>query len=237
MDPDVRPPVTWRAMREFFPDRRVGNNVRALPEHGIVYVKNPKAACSTVLLWMDRMHTGDHTFSPGNVHTDNRLPQVSDVGRRVIARMLAGDGYRFTFVRDPMRRFESAYLDKVAQPKRWRTEIQEVLGQEPDLTREVSVAEFVTAIERQDPVAEMDQHWRPQYVNLMMPLVSYDHIGRVETLGADLEIIRTAAGLPHVPVESRNVARRQFDSVLADRPDLVERVRAVYAKDYEAFGY
>ncbi|KAA1426298.1 sulfotransferase family protein [Nocardioides antri] len=238
MDADPgRPAVTWREMLTYFPHRVLGNHVHALPDHGIVYVKNPKAGCSTVLLWLDRLHTGEHDFSPGNVHTDNRLPKVPDVGRRRIARMISGDAYRFSFVRDPLRRFQSAYLDKIVSSKRWRTQIQTALGQEPDPERAVSLDEFVTGIERQDPIGEMDPHWRPQHVNLMMPLVSYDHIGRIETFDADLEIIRKAADLPPVPIEVRNVAKKSTDSILADRPDLEERVRAIYAQDFEIFGY
>lgn len=233
----AKPTVTWREMREFFPHRVLAHHVHALPEHGIVYVKNPKAACSTVLLWLDRLHTGDHDFSPGNVHTDNRLPTVSEVGRRRIARMLSGEGYSFTFVRDPLRRFQSAYLDKLVNSKRWRTQIQQALGQEPDEERPVSLDDFVAGIEAQDPVGEMDPHWRPQHINVMTSLITYDHIGRVETFDTDLETIRRAAGLPHVPIEVRNVAKQRSDSILADRPDLEERVRAIYAKDFEIFGY
>jgi len=225
-------------MREFFPHRSLAYHVHALPEHGLVYIKNPKAACSTVLLWLDRLHTGDHSFSPDNIHTDHRLPRVPEVGRHRIARMLSGEGYSFTFVRDPLRRFQSAYLDKITgTPEQWRTQIQTALGQEPDGDRAVSLDEFVAGIEAQDPVGEMDPHWRPQHINVMASLITYDHIGRIETFDADLAVIREGAGLPPVPVEARNVAKRPSAGILADRPDLEERVRAIYAADFETFGY
>jgi len=238
VEPDVaKPTVTWAEMRAYFPHRPLADHVHALPEHGIVYVKNPKAACSTVLLWMDRMHTGDHDFSPRNVHADNRLPKVREIGRRRIAQMLSGEGYSFTFVRDPLRRFQSAYVNKIVDSTRWRRQIQAALGEEPDEERPVSLDDFVTGIERQDPISEMNPHWRPQHVNVMTSLIQYDHIGRIETFDADLEIIRKAAGLPLVPVEVRNVAKAPIDSIFADRPDLEERVRAIYADDFEIFGY
>ena len=79
----------------------VAYHLFALPQHRVVYVKNPKAACSTVLLWLDRVHTGDMSFSPDNVHTENRLPRVADVGRQEVAGLLAGAGFRFTFVQPP----------------------------------------------------------------------------------------------------------------------------------------
>ena len=101
----------------------------------------------------------------------------------------------------------------------------------------MSLDDFVIAIERQDPVSEMNPHWRPQHINVMTSLIRYDHIGRIETFAADLEIIRKAADLPAVPVEARNVAEVRRVDILADRPDLEERVRAIYAGDFEIFGY
>lgn len=238
MGADVaEPTVTWRAMKAYFPNRVLAYHLHALPEHGIVYVKNPKAGCSTVLLWLDRLHTGEHDFSPENVHTGNRLPKARDLGRRTVARMLSGEGYRFTFVRDPLRRFQSAYLDKIVASEGWRAEVQTALGQEPDETREVSLDDFVAAMEVQDPMREMNPHWRPQHLNVMTDLIDYDHIGRIETFDTDLEVIRRAAGLPHVPVEVRNVRARPGTGILDDRPDLEERVRAIYARDFELFGY
>ena len=232
--------VTWVEMKTtHFPTRSLAYHLHPLPEHGIVYVKNPKAACSTILLWLDRMHTGEHDFDPDDVHTDHRLPRVGQVGRKRVARMLSGGAYRFTFVRDPLRRFQSGYLDKIANPAgNWRSQVQVTLGQEPDQGREVSLDDFVTAVERQDPVSEMDPHWRPQHINVMTALIDYDHIGRIETFADDLEAIRRGAGLPDVPVKARNVAKSggRVD-LFADRPDLEERVRAIYAEDYETFGY
>ncbi|MEZ0578832.1 sulfotransferase family protein [Nocardioides sp. MH1] len=238
VDPDpAAPAVTWAQMREYFPHRPLAYHLHALPEHGIVYVKNPKAACSTVLLWLDRLHTGEHDFSPDNVHKQNRLPKVRDLGRRRVARMLSGGAYRFTFVRDPLRRFQSAYLDKIVGSTGWRSEVQVALGQEPDEERPVSLDDFVLALERQDPVTEMNPHWRPQHVNVMADLIHYDQVGRIESFAQDLEVIREAAGLPDVPVQARNVKATPREDVLAGRPDLEERVRAIYAGDYERFGY
>ncbi|KAA1418525.1 sulfotransferase family protein [Nocardioides humilatus] len=237
MDSDIeKPAVTWAQMRAFFPHRPLAYHLHALPDLGIVYVKNPKAACSTVLLWLDRLHTGDLDFAPGNVHKEHRLPKVREIGRHKVARMVSGEAYTFTFVRDPLRRFQSAYQDKIVGSSGWRAEIQTALGQEPDEDRAVSIDDFVTALERQDPLV-MNPHWRPQHINVMASLIRYDHIGRIETFADDLEVIRAAADLPAVPATARNVRSTKRVDLLADRPDLAERVRAIYAKDLEIFGY
>ena len=232
------PALTWAAVKGYFTGQRVGTYIRPLPDHGVVYVKNPKAACSTLLLWLDRMHTGEHDFAPANVHRENRLPTIGDVGRARVLRMLSGQAYRFSFVRHPLRRVESAYRDKLVTSDRYRPGAIERLGLPGGPDRIPSFDEFLAAVEQQDPVTEMDPHWRPQHVNLMHPLVSYDRVGHLESFAADLETIRQEAGLPHVPLESRNHARVEHtDSVFDGRPDLVRRVERLYATDFELYGY
>jgi hypothetical protein len=230
--------VTWREMLTYFPHRRLTNYLRPLPEHDVIYVKNPKAACSTILLWLDRIHTGelDHVFT--NMHKQHRLPTVAEVGRRRVAQMLSGKAYRFTFVRNPLRRFESSYWDKIVYAGNWRPKVQATLGLPLDKSASLTFEQFLTAVEQQDPIGEMDPHWRPQNVNLMHPLVTFDRIGRLESFDADLNTIREEAGLPNVPYERRNTSKRPaVDSVYDNRPDLVRRVEKIYADDFELYGY
>lgn len=231
------PPLTRLQLRHaYFTGRSLAYHLFPLPEYGVVYVKNPKAACSTVLLWLARVHHGDHTLQPDNVHKEHGLPRPRDVGWPATMAMLSGGAYRFTFVRDPLRRLESAYHDKIvaARGARWREPIQKVLG----IAGIPTFEQFLSAIERQDPATEMDPHWRPQHVNLMHPLVDYDRIGRVETFAESLATIQREAGLPSTPTSTRNRKRSAgVPSVYDDRPDLVERARVLYALDLELYGY
>jgi hypothetical protein len=235
-----QPPVevSRRAMRQFFPGRRIDSYIRPLPEHGVVYVKNPKAACSTILVWLDRIHTGDHEQVFTNVHKEHRLPRVREVGWPRVVEMLSGSAYRFSFVRHPLRRFESVYWDKIVHKARCLPEVQRFLGLPEDRTAPLTFEQFLGAVEQQDPITEMNRHWQPQHVSLMHPLVSYDFIGRLENFDADLERVREEAGLPRVPLQVRNASRhRGGDSVYDGRPDLVRRVEELYAKDFETYGY
>jgi hypothetical protein len=228
--------VSLAELRKYNP--RLGNVVFPLPEFGVVYVKNAKAACSTVTLWLDRIHTGDLDFNPTNVHKEHRLPRPKDIGWRRLQRMLEGEALRFTVVRDPLTRAESAWHNKIRVRRGpGRVQLQTVLGLPADPERALTFEEFVAALEAHPDPRTMDRHWRPQHLNLMHPILEYDHVCRVETLDQDLAVLRDTAGLPDVPLETRNVTTGDGSSVYDGRPDLVRRVRALYAEDIELYGY
>ena len=236
---DLGTGLSWPAIKQYFPRAKPGSFIMPVPAYDLIYVKNPKAGCSTLVVWLDRLHTGDLDFELQYIHKEHRLPTVREVGRSKVIGMLAGNAYRFSFVRNPLRRFESVYWDKLVRSGQYRLKAAAGLGLPADPDRIVSFEEFLGAVEQQDPVSEMDPHWRPQHVNLLHPLVTYDHVGRLESFDTDLDRIREEAGLPHVPIEVKNVSRssKSTDSVYDGRPDLVRRVEQIYATDFELYGY
>lgn len=215
--------------------RELAHSLIPLPDHGVVYVRVPKAACSTLKLWAHRIHTGDHTFDPGHVHKEVAIPLAHRLGWDVVSAMLDGGAYRFTFVRNPSDRLVSAYFSKLVRTRQdyWRAEVREAIG----LARDVGVTfdHFLASLEA-TVAADWNAHWRPQHLITMQGLVDYDAIGRVESLEADLARIREEAGLPEVPVDSRNRFPLVEDP-RSGRPDLQRRIEALYAEDYELFGY
>jgi hypothetical protein len=231
--------VPWAALLQYFPRQKIGTYLRPLPEYNLIYVKNPKDGCSTILVWMDRLHTGEFDVEFTSVHKEHRLPAIGDVGRPLVRRMLSGSAYRFSFVRDPLRRFESVYWDKIVQKRlEWRPNLAASWGLNVGPEGVITFEQFLSVVEQQDPLSEMDPHWRPQHLNLMHPLVTYDRIGRLESFDADLRRIRAEAGLPEVPLDLRNPSpRSKSGSVFDGRPDLVRRVQEIYAKDFELYGY
>jgi Sulfotransferase family len=237
--------VTRDALRRYYPDGKVGGRLVPLPEYGCIWVRNPKVGTGTMLLWLHRVHTGDHGFHPkSSIHAEHTLPRPADVGWARVVRMLNGQAFRFAFVRDPVRRAESAYLNKVVQ---WRERggrgglrrvlrLQRALGLVEDPERELTFDQFVAALEAQSPL-EMDAHWRPQHLNLMHGLIEYDLVGRLETFADDLDRIREATGMPEAPAEVwRNVSDRSVD-LIDGRPDLMRRIWDLYAQDFELYGY
>ena len=152
--------------------------------------------------------------------------------------MLNGEAFRFSFVRDPVRRLESAYLYKVVRHRSYpgRAKLQRILGVPEGPDNDLTLDQFMAALEMQDP-ARMDVHWRPQHLNLMHGLIEYDLVGRLETFAADVARIREATGMPDVQIEPQHVSKRPVAGLLDDRPDLLRRVADIYARDFEVYGY
>jgi len=233
----MRAPITREDLQQYVPRGNVAARLMPLPEYRCIYVKNAKAATSSILLWMHRIHTGDHDFTVRNIHRKHELPRPEDLGWDAVIRMLTGEAFRFTFVRDPIPRVESAYVDKIVRQTndRWRNKVRRVLRLPQDYDEELTFDQFVAALEAQEPI-RMDPHWRPQHLNLMHPLIEYDFVGRLETFGADLARVREATGLPDVPVPMRNRTKRE-GSLFDGRPELLRKVRDIYATDLELYGY
>jgi len=225
-------------LEPFYKDRpALGRHVIAVPTLGCVYVKNAKAGCSTMMLWLHRAYTGDHAFMTKQIHREHGLPRPRETGWRTIVRMLDGDAFRFTFVRDPLARARSTWYAKfVLQRTVWGPRLQPLLGLPVDPDTPLTFEQFVTALELQEPMA-MDEHWRPQHLNLMHPVVEYDYVGRLERFDDDFAVVRERAGLPDVPVTIPNSRGSGRPDPYDGRPDLVRRVQAVYAKDLELYGY
>ena len=231
--------VTREAMESFFPNGAFTRRLQPLPDFGCIYVRNAKVATNTTLLWLHRVHTGDHDFTPKkNIHEEHELPRVEDVGWENVLRMLSGDAFRFSFVRDPVRRLESAYLSKVVRHRRYpgRAGLQRILGLPEGPDNELTFDQFIVALELQDPV-RMDVHWRPQHLNLMHGVLEYDLVGQLETFAEDVARIQEATGMPAVPIQARNVSKRAATNLLDGRSDLLRKVHDLYARDFELYGY
>jgi Sulfotransferase family len=238
--------VTRDALGRYFRNGGWARTVQPLPEYDCIYVRNAKVGTGTTLLWLHRAYTGDHGFVPvESIHAEHKLPSPEEVGWRHVVRMLNGGAFRFAFVRDPVRRVESAYLNKVVRHRgpvgRQRfTALQRALGLPEDPAQGLSFDQCIAALEMlaaQEPL-RMDPHWRHQHLNLMHPLIEYDLIGRLESFAEDLDQIRKRTGLPEVPIELwRNVSTRPTVGLVDGRPHLLRKIRDIYARDFELYGY
>ncbi len=153
------------------------------------------------------------------------------------------DYYKFAFVRDPLDRLVSAWLDKVVDNNYYRLE--------PDERRRLqSLEAFVEWVAGHDlsDVSTVDQHLVLQ--TRAVDLTQVDLLGRLESFTTDFATVCRHLGLPDTVGRSRNVSAvrtaARASSAPREVPDRVpdevsdevrERVRELYRLDYQILGY
>lgn len=221
----------------------------------MLYVKNPKAACSSLTQLVHRLDCGD--FVPlHKLHGASGIRQGVRYAEAHLDSLGDPDCFRFTFVRDPVARTVSAFMmlfgGKPSQvfgtPERLKhASAQEkgmwTLGYDPDGDQHRNFEIFLEYLEHCLAVApaEVNIHWKPQTLSIAREHIDYAHIGKVETLEEDLRIIGEMSGrdllegLDGVPHFNRSGAARSRPFAVSEAQR--RKIRALYARDYEVFGY
>lgn len=215
----------------------INRTIHFVPGIPVVYLHNPKVACSTMKksLWLrsDEIR-GTSTFT-GQPHDRPRSPFpmrlekiVPHIEELVAAKFVA-------IVRNPFTRALSAYLDKVAKEKRdlavW-IPLARSLGLKPG--DRPSFGEFLTRIVDLDPWV-MDRHFTPQYVNVLSDYVTPDFVGHLEDMDS-VEKYLGGQGLPiigHSPHQT-GASHKMHEYYQKDEVSLVCQY---YHRDFEIFGY
>jgi hypothetical protein len=234
--------------RAFVPQHMID----VLPDHRLLYITVPKAACSRVRATLIHVMRPGEDFD-GDVHVRKAsgLPGPRQVG--VIAfHRLATDPrtLRFSFVRNPYDRLVSCWADKfqdrplvrgqrgvIDHYLRVRAEIDPGLPAGSDRT--LSFADFIT-VATSTADRRIDGHWNLQTDIIDVPGIPLDMIGRVESFHRDIVRVLDHAGaggslrarsLRPVNASRRGRCADYYDSGLADR------VHRAYARDFDAFRY
>jgi hypothetical protein len=234
--------INYNKLKKNLGAKRLKNILHASEQYRYVYISNPKAACSTIKLFLSRCEEKDPKYFPKDLHRRKSLPfdfpqKIDDLK---LNRLFNSDFFIFTFVRHPLKRVVSAYGDKIVSTenrRRKKKEILKILGKDPDnIETPVSFDEFVSAIISQKP-NRLNPHWRPQFYNLFPNIVKYDYIGTVENINEGINIIKLKLGLPDYPLNKQNEKSRfvNYHEVLTPRNRL--KLAKLYAKDFKTFGY
>jgi hypothetical protein len=204
----------------------------------LVFAYVPKAACTSIKQWLVT-HGG---FAPEiaaagddfNVHA--HLDRHYRLRRREARRVLADPAYfKFTFVRNPLPRLVSAYLDKVVKVKHSARRVirnfqlrRGLLGWNAvehwlrsgallDPGRKLTFREFAEQLAREN-AARLDPHFRPQ--SRLLAGLPLDFIGRVENSQDDFRVIQERLGVytPLARSHSQRYAGQGAASGVADWP-------------------
>lgn len=204
------------------------------PRMGITYVNNPKVACTTIKLTLQRTELGDAAYEPAtSVHDREASPLLTWPELTGQEDTVLSQNYVFSFVRNPFERLRSAYLNKIVMPQK-KGAFRERAGFSKNTCPDFE--DFVLAVCAQSPDRH-DPHWRPQSINLSVGRVQFNFIGRLESFATDWAALATKTGLP---AEADFAGRRTGKKKKANiefSPAAAEAVQTAFAADFENFGY
>jgi hypothetical protein len=240
-------------------DQHADKRTLIFPDARVFFVPVPKAGCTSVMWSLARMAGLDEEQFYGSLYREvSRSLTIHDVSvwpdeflfshqpDPIKDEILSSsDWFRFTTVRDPLRRLWSAWQSKILLNE---PQFMEKFGSEAWLPRSVDSAEdilnafreFLDAVKANRDLIRADVHWAPQVDLTGLGRVSYTHIGRFEKIGETLqrlrEHLRSVEGpeLPDLP--RTNVSALPYVDGLFKAED-VEVLKDVYADDLREFGY
>ncbi|NXI43955.1 CHST9 sulfotransferase, partial [Galbula dea] len=177
-------------------------------KHKVLYCEVPKAGCSNwkrVLMVLNGLATSAHNISHDDVHYGKHLRTLDSYDPKGISRRL--DTYtKIIFVRDPMERLVSAFRDKFEHPNSYYHPVfgKAIIKKYRHNPNEealktgsgVKFKEFIQYLLDSHRPVGMDIHWE-QVSKLCYPcLISYDFIGKFETLEEDANSFLQLVGAP-----------------------------------------
>ena len=248
-----------RLLAPFFPRYRTLRDLDREPEHlrtvlrnmmlsgdgRLLFVRNQKCACTLTAELLYRYSTGK--TPPADIHRTNKGMFAGRYRFAKIQERLYQEPppYRFTLVRDPERRFLSAYhnflVDQTNRAAWKHRPALTALGHDPDRGHDWNVGVFLDYIEQttaRDPI-RVDSHWRLQVHNIGYYDLTYDKIGTVENMAQDLKEIFASGGqrtFDPTPFLARKANKSTAGNISLTK-DHQQRLQTIYAADYEAFGY
>ena len=216
----------------------VNDCVRYAAPLGLLYLNNPKCACTTVkhAMWLASDALSGKTTFAGNVHDRKIDPFAKDVFRlsgkeqERVSRAVV-----FSVVRNPFARALSAYVDKVANdPGVWPIFLKRFGLKEHVGRNELSFADFLGLIAlAHDDI--LDGHFRPQCRNLLLPLAQPVFVGFVENMTPVGDFL-ASRGVPFRDERmNASSAYEQLEAFYDRRSAALVRKR--YAEDFSRFGY
>jgi hypothetical protein len=233
--------------------RHVAQRTVVLEDLKVLFLPVPKSACTTIL-WLLAELAGipaerfekslQPEVSPAlTVHDmslwepEHRLSFYEGEDRE---RVLTEDGWlRFAIVRNPATRVWSAWQSKLLlREPRFVDQFADKdyfprIPQEP-LHLVEDFRAFVAALNAPDP--PVDVHWAVQHH--LVDQLPLNHVGRVESFGTTMQLLRDHVGEARWPATKRRENRTPFSLPPAAYDEAAAAVLAdVYGADAEAFGY
>ncbi|KAA8499836.1 Carbohydrate sulfotransferase 14 [Porphyridium purpureum] len=215
----------------------------------------PRAA-STTWKYSLRKAMGRKDYALVETGDDRRrsgFHYVSDQNPSELAEWLTRggeDNLKFIFVRNPYTRVLSAYLSRILYMPRNNAAFKEAMASAfphvvlADLKEKPSFAQFVGALELQArSPARMHEVWAPVWYLCSTNILTYDYIGKLESLTLDVIPV-----LRHIGMQTRfdfpsndDISYGTIDTAEQVNEfytqELKDRVFAIFKTDFETLGY
>ncbi|WP_170067182.1 sulfotransferase family protein [Roseovarius confluentis] len=214
--------------------RKFSRSLHVCRRLGLVYVNNPKVACSTIKLTLQRTELDAPDYEPvRSVHAHAESPLLTWPEIEGEEDEALEGRFIFSFVRHPLERLRSAYLNKIKlRQKRGRFRVQAGF----DANEVPDFESFVRAVCAQRP-PEQNPHWRLQVFNLSLGRIDYHFIGRLERFATDWADLSAQTGLPAQASFAGKSSAKPEKEDLHLSSDALAIVRKAYALDFETLGY
>lgn len=207
-----------------------------------VYVETPKVGCTLIKRALQYSEVGfDESRLPPDVHDKHCSPLRSphDDLSKFMKCFLSDDCFKFSFVRNPISRTLSAYLDKIVGQPGVVTRRQKRMGIDPAYYIP-SFDEFIELIYKES-LEDMDIHWAPQTFLLGYSSVKYDYLGRFEFFSDSFRELMERTTI-QLPVDAMSLgtlhatgANEKFAKFYNTKN--LNRIHEIYHDDFLYLGY
>ena len=210
----------------------------------LLFVQNSKSGCTSASHLIFE-HNNGYTFD-GKIHKPaanlKRGLHDWDLTKRLLA---SPDAYRFTIVRDPIKRAVSAFKDFFVEKQNpasdWFAKPIRAMGYDDskDIEDNFDVfLDFVTESMRQSATLT-DPHFRCQTHNVAWGYIDYNRVCRLENYADEMRAVFTEAGL-ELPLGGQNlVSKKNTTKSVSFAPSnrQIDRIKTIWADDFRAFDY
>ncbi|HVV62000.1 MAG TPA: sulfotransferase family 2 domain-containing protein [Pseudolabrys sp.] len=211
----------------------------------LAYVLNPKVASTLTLNFMFYVNYGYRFFEPYKIYFSQSLlrfegPELDPAALSTFFKLAPQS---FSIVRDPLRRFVSAFMSKIysGEDPNYFSLRDQLTGEHGiDLSPEADLARSCLAFTKwiiAQPQKTMDTHFRPQYLNLGSDSrFAVDTVLRLEDPDSIIAFFAKWVGEDKAKwLFSLRLNQQQLSSKGIVTDELKDFVRTFYARDYELF--
>ena len=221
--------------------RRIIQSVVTTDGMPLVYLKNPKVACTTIMaaMWEEADRQAGRETYPGNPHLQKDRPFLNPLAPECDLERLAQKPM-FSMVRNPYTRTLSAYRNKIGHVPNGYNFVWEAFCTIHDVDKSLTKSDytfkdFLRTLAGEVPHDAFEQHFRPQHLNIFYNWVPIDWVGHSES-SKETFVYMESHG---IPVTKPKAGKIQEPVGLDDFYDdeAIDIVRTVFAEDFRLFGY